>query len=154
MKDMKLKFKSEPIKLGEKKIGLPTKSASPMDSMVASCVSELMNAATSFHKLHLKVTGPGSYAAHKALNGLYDALPGHADDLAEGYQGAAEVILKYQEPSPRILETVEDAIWYIKDMYAMINTLQDALPYSEIVNDLDNAKSTLNSAKYKLKFLS
>lgn len=154
MKDMKLKFKSEPIKLGDKKIGPPAKPASPTDAMVASCVSELMNAATSFHKLHLKVTGPGSYAAHKALNGLYDALPGHADDLAEGYQGAAEVLLKYQEPSPRILETVEDAIWYIKDMYAMINTLQEALPYSEIVNDLDNAKSTLNSAKYKLKFLS
>ena len=125
-----------------------------LDSMVSACVSELMNAATSFHKLHLKVTGPGSYAAHKALNGLYDALPGHADDLAEGYQGAAEVILKYQDPSPRVLETVEDAIWYIKDMYSMITTLQQALPYSEIVNDLDTIKSTLNSAKYKLKFLS
>ena len=154
MKDMKLKFKSEPIKLGEKKIGPPAKPASPTDAMVASCVSELMNAATSFHKLHLKVTGPGSYAAHKALNGLYDALPGHADDLAEGYQGAAEVLLKYQEPSARILETVDDAIWYIKDLHTMITNLQSQIPYSEIVNDLDNIKSTLNSAKYKLKFLS
>ena len=96
----------------------------------------------------------GSYAAHKALNELYDALPGHADDLAEGYQGAAEVILKYQEPSPRILETVEDAIWYIKDLHSMVTNLQSQIPYSEIVNDLDNIKSTLNSAKYKLKFLS
>jgi hypothetical protein len=63
--------------------------------------------------LHLKVTGPGSYAAHQALK-LYEELPGHADDLAEGYQGAAEVLLKYQEPSTRILETVDDAIWYIR----------------------------------------
>ena len=151
---MKLKFKSEPIKLGEKKIGPPAKPSNPTDLMVASCVSELMNAATSFHKLHLKVTGPGSYAAHKALNSLYDALPDHADDIAEGYQGAAEVLLKYQEPSPRMLETVEDAIWYIKDLKDMVTKLQDVLQYSEIVNELDNVKSTLNSAKYKLKFLS
>lgn len=151
---MKLKFKSEPIKLGEKKAAPVLKSSSPTDAMVASCVTELMNAATSFHKLHLKVTGPGSYAAHKALNGLYDALPDHADDLAEGYQGAAEVLLKYQEPSARILETVDDAIWYIKDLHTMITNLQSQITYSEIVNDLDNIKSTLNSAKYKLKFLS
>lgn len=84
MKEMKLKFKSEPIKLGEKKVAPMLKSASPVDAMVASCVTELMNAATSFHKLHLKVTGPGSYAAHKALNRLYDALPDHADTVAEG----------------------------------------------------------------------
>ena len=30
------------------------------DSMTAACVTELMNAATSFHKLHLKVSGTGS----------------------------------------------------------------------------------------------
>ena len=153
MKDIKLKFKSEPIKLGEKKAAPVLKTSSPADAMVAACVTELMNAATSFHKLHLKVTGAGSYAAHKALNSLYDDLPGHADDLAEGYQGAAEVLLKYQEPSARILETVEDAIWYLKDLKDMITDLQKSLPYSEIVNELDNVKSTLNSAKYKLKFL-
>ena len=42
------------------------------DTMTAACVSELMNASTSFHKLHLKVTGVGSFAAHSALNILYD----------------------------------------------------------------------------------
>lgn len=150
---MEIKFKEKPIKLGEKKAPI-LKSASPVDTMVASCVTELMNAATSFHKLHLKVTGVGSHAAHLALKELYDALPDHADDLAEGYQGAAEVLLKYQEPSSRILETVDDAIWYIKDLHTMITNLQSQIPYSEIVNDLDNIKSTLNGAKYKLKFLS
>jgi hypothetical protein len=37
---------------------------SSLDTMVAACAVELMNARNSFHKLHLKVTGPGSYAAH------------------------------------------------------------------------------------------
>ena len=124
-----------------------------VESLTAACVSELMNAATSFHKLHLKVTGAGSYAAHKALNDLYDALPGHADDLAEGFQGASEKLLSYGEAAPRKLNTVADGIDYLKDMCDMVCKLQDKMPYSEIVNDLDTIKSTMNSAKYKLLFL-
>ena len=124
-----------------------------IDTMVSACVSELMNAGTSFHKLHLKVTGVGSYAAHKALNDLYDAMPGHADDLAEGYQGAAEKLLSYSEVAPRKLETVEDGLSYIRELIDMVSGLQAKMPYSEIVNELDTVKSTFNSAKYKLKFL-
>ena len=124
-----------------------------VDTMTAACVSELMNAATSFHKLHLKVTGAGSFAAHKALNELYDALPGHADDLAEGFQGASEKLLSYAEVSPRKLDSVADGLDYIREITDMVTKLQSKMPYSEIVNDLDTIKSTLNSAKYKLLFL-
>ena len=124
-----------------------------IDTMTAACVSELMNASTSFHKLHLKVTGVGSFAAHKALNELYDALPGHADDLAEGYQGATSKLLSYAEVSPRKLDTVADAIDYLNEMTTMVNGLQAKMPYSELVNDLDTIKSTINSARYKLTFL-
>lgn len=128
-------------------------SGGSVDSMVAACVTELMNAATSFHKLHLKVQGAGAFAAHKALNELYDALPDHADSLAEGYQGAAELILQYSEASPRSLATPADALGYIRDITAMVSGLQAKMPYSEIVNSLDTVKDTLNSAKYKLLFL-
>jgi len=128
-------------------------AGSSIDTMTAACVSELMNAGTSFHKLHLKITGSGSYAAHKALNELYDAMPGHADDLAEGYQGASEKLLTYSEVAPRILNTVDEALAYIRDITSMVTNLQSKMPYSELVNDLDTVKSTLNSGKYKLKFL-
>ena len=124
-----------------------------IDTMTAACVSELMNASTSFHKLHLKVTGVGSFAAHKALNDLYDALVDHADNLAEGYQGAAETLLKYNEIPNKTLNTVEDGLDYIRMLIDMVNRLQSKMPYSEIVNELDTVKSSLNSAKYKLKFL-
>ena len=124
-----------------------------LEQITAACVSELMNAATTFHKLHLKVTGTGSYAAHKALNDLYDALPGHADDLAEGFQGAAETLLKYNDEAPKTLNTVEDGLRYLRMLVDMVSGLQDKMPYSELVNELDNVKSTLNSAKYKLLFL-
>lgn len=128
-------------------------SSANCETMTAACATELMNAATSFHKLHLKVKGMGSFAAHKALNELYDALPGHADTLIEGYQGAAEKILDYSETAPRTLNTVEEGIAYLRDIYQMVNALQAKMPYSEIVNSLDTFKDTINSAKYKLLFL-
>ena len=134
------------------KPGIQRESGS-VDAQVAACVSELMNMTTSIHKLHLKITGTGSYAAHKALNELYDALPGHADALAEGYQGAAEKLLTYKDSAPRVLNSVSEAIDYMRDMCDMICALQEKVPYSEIVNTLDTFKDSLNSAKYKLLFL-
>ena len=128
--------------------------AGGLDGMVSACVSELMNAATSFHKLHLKVTGPGSFASHKALNELYDELPDHADTIAEEYQGAAEKLLSYKDVAPRSLSSVKEGLAYLREMKEMVTGLQDKMPYSEIVNQLDNVKSTINSIKYKLLFLS
>jgi hypothetical protein len=84
---------------------------------------------------------------------LYDALPGHADTLIEGYQGAAEKILDYKEVAPRTINTVEEGLSYLRDMYEMVNGLQAKMPYSEIVNSLDTLKDSINSAKYKLLFL-
>lgn len=123
-------------------------------SGIPALVVELMDASTKFHILHLTVTGPGSYAAHKALNDLYDALPEHADTIAEGYQGATGTILDYPEVKAPKLESVKSAIAYIEELYDKISDVQDACTYSEIINDLDAIKSDLNSAKYKLKFLS
>jgi hypothetical protein len=143
--------KSEPAK------PQPTPSSgvggSSLYNMVASCAVELMNARNSFHKLHLKVTGEGSYAAHIAIGDFYDGLPGHADTLVEGYQGVTEKIIDCKDVASRTLDTVSDGIAYLRDLYAMINKLQGMLPYSEIVNNLDLVKDSINSAKYKLLFL-
>ena len=84
---------------------------------------------------------------------MYDALPGHADDLAEGFQGAAEKLLSYTDEAPKVLGSVENALEYIRNLTEMVSGLQAKMPYSELVNDLDTIKSTLNSAKYKLLFL-
>ena len=120
---------------------------------VADLVTELLNSAVSFHKLHLKVTGQGSFAAHKATNEIYDALPDHADDLAEGFQGASEKLLVYNDTAPKTLNSVKEGLAYANSLKEMINSLQSKLPYSEIVNELDNVKSSINSVKYKLLFL-
>ena len=130
-----------------------TYTNSSVETMTAACVSELMNAATSFHKLHLKIQGIGSYAGHKALNEIYDALPGHADDIAEGFQGASEKLLEYSDLAPRVLNSVQEALVYLRELVSMVSTLQSKMPYSEIINELDNVKDSINSTKYKLLFL-
>jgi len=121
---------------------------------VPSLVVEMLDASNKFHILHLTVTGPGSYSAHKALNELYEALPGLADTIAEGYQGVTGEILDYPDTSAPKLKSVKEAISYIEELHDKITKLQETISYTEIVNDLDAIKSTLNSAKYKLKFLS
>jgi len=126
---------------------------SSLDNMTASLATEMMNAAISFHKLHLKIKGDGSYAAHIALNDFYGGLHDQADTLVEGYQGATEKLLSYKDSPIRTLDNVADGVSYLRDLYNMVNKLQGMMPYSEIVNNLDLVKDGINSAKYKLLFL-
>lgn len=125
-----------------------------VDAMTSDLVVEIMNARTSFHKLHLQVTGEGSYAQHMALNEIYDALPDQIDTVAEGYQGACEVILSYPEKAPVTLTNVEGAIAYLRELSGQVSELQKHIPHSEVVSNLDLVKDSINAAKYKLIFLS
>lgn len=72
----------------------------------AALAQDMLNAVTSLHKLHLKVTGLGSFAAHKGLD--YDAFGDHADDLVEQYQGAEEKIIELPNTAASELNSVED----------------------------------------------
>jgi len=126
---------------------------SSLDTMTAACATEMMNAAVSFHRLHLQVKGEGSYAAHKALGAFYEGLHDKADTLIEGYQGVTEKLLTYTNMPIRTLDTTADAVGYLRDLYNTINKLQGMMPYSEIVNNLDLVKDAINATKYKLLFL-
>ena len=126
---------------------------SSLDTMTAACATEMMNAAISFHRLHLQVKGEGSYAAHKALGNFYEGLHDQADKLIEGYQGVCEKLLTYTNMPIRTLDNTSDAVSYLRDLYNVVGKLQAMMPYSEIVNNLDLVKDSINSAKYKLLFL-
>lgn len=108
----------------------------------------------SMHQLHLKITGPGSFAAHKALNEFYDGMPGLVDAVAEQYQGAREKLLEFPTVTPYKCGSVQEAIAHIKELYTEVNELQKLMPFSEVVNQLDEVKSLIASTKYKLMFLS
>lgn len=129
------------------------KSEPSCSKEVAEMAECFMNAAKSLHKLHLKISGAGSYASHVALNEIYTAMPDFADSLVENFQGASGEIINCKETLAKELNSVKDAIMYLKELKKEINLLQNKLPYSEIINDLDVAKSAINKTLYKLTFL-
>lgn len=132
----------------------PISRTKPVDILTASFVMELMHSATRVHVAHLSVTGPGAYAAHKALNTFYDEVVEHADSIAEQYQGITEKILPYPDMVDiPVLKTTEQVIVYLRTLYEKANQLQAVMPYSEIVNQIDELKSLIDSTKYKLTFL-
>ena len=124
-------------------------------SKVAEFIDCIMVGAVILHKMHLRVQGPGSYAAHKALNELYDALPDHADDLVEKYQGYNGMIIEnypsmdqapYLKMEP--LAYVEWLMKYVEDNRSCFGTT------SMLQNLLDELVASIAETRYKLKFLS
>lgn len=120
----------------------------------AAMVAHTQALTISMHQLHLKITGPGSLSAHKALGEFYEGMPGLIDSVVEQYQGAREKLLVYPDMTPYKCGSVQEAIAHIKELYNEIVELQKIMPFSEIVNQLDEMKSLIASTKYKLLFLS
>lgn len=131
----------------------PATTVDPMETQMQEMINELFNARTSFHKIHLKITGPGSDAAHRALGAFYDEVVGLADSLAEQYQGATEKLLDLPEMPVAIVNSKEEALDLLRELYSCANKTQAACGHSEIVNTIDEVKSLINSTKYKLLFL-
>lgn len=131
------------------------KGGEKADELVGILVAELLNASVLTHKLHLKVTGAGSYAQHKALNEFYDTIKDQADSLAEQYQGHKMVILNTDKAlmSTYVLISVDDCLDYLEKLYNLISEVQSMMTCSSIINEMDELKSTINSTKYKLNFL-
>ena len=120
----------------------------------AAMIAHSQALTTSVHQLHLKITGPGSFSAHKALNEFYDGMPGLVDAVAEQYQGAREKLLDFPAVSPYKCGSVQEAISHMKELYTEVTDLQKLMPFSEVVNQLDEVKSLISATKYKLMFLS
>ena len=116
-------------------------------------ISEFLESVTSVHKAHLKVTGPGSYAAHIAMGAFYDEIGDLADGIAESYQGLTETLLTIPQIQPVSCASAGDCVNFLNSLYQKVDAAQKACDYSEIINDLDNVKSLINSTKYKLIFL-
>jgi DNA-binding ferritin-like protein len=118
-------------------------------------VFEMLNGSTKIHLNHLKVSGVGSYAAHKAMNDFYDGVKDQADGLAESYQGVTGKLMDYPKSCefPE-MKTAEDCVAYLDKLHMKVCDVQCECEYSEIINDLDGVKSLINTTKYKLLFLS
>jgi len=121
---------------------------------ITELVFELLNTVTKVHINHLRVNGPGAFAAHTAMGVFYDEIGDLADSIAEQYQGVTEKIISYPTTVEiPTMSTAEDCLSYMRTLYEMVNSAQTYCTYSEIDNTLDEVKSLINSTKYKLLFL-
>lgn len=101
---------------------------------------------------HLQHFRTPSYAAHKALEALYEALPDLVDTYVEQYQGTNGLIKTYPTWNP-VMRPIEGMA---KDLVSWIDENRDDLTDGDI--SLDNAiadiRSALLQAMYRLNELS
>jgi len=107
---------------------------------------------TQAHIFHLGVKGPGSFAAHTALQEYYEGIVDLIDGLVETYQGKNGLI-KFQ--SVNSIDNncdIKNIISYFEKLCVALNKLRkdSKLQDSWIQNDIDNIASLLYSTKYKL----
>jgi DNA-binding ferritin-like protein len=124
--------------------------------MFEKLVSTLMTSRDQAHIFHWQTTGPGSYAAHKALQKYYDALPDLLDALVESYQGKYGIVTGY-EPAERFDEySADTAIKYFKALSTFMERVYAKFPKDDtnIINQLDAFKDLIYTTIYKLENLS
>jgi len=121
--------------------------------LMANFISTLFSSRTQAHIFHLQVTGPGSFAAHKALNEYYDDIVDLADGIVESFQGRYGIITGYKGEG----QWIEDTAQIVKYFEALcmfveknrVSLVQD----SYIQNQIDEVIALIESTKYKLSKL-
>ena len=114
--------------------------------------SMFFHSRTQAHVFHLRVKGPGAFAAHSALNTYYDEIVGIIDGLVESYQGKYGIIEFREVNNLDNDASVENIIKYFTNLCTFLEKeRQDAkLQDSWIQNQIDNISELLYSTKYKL----
>ena len=100
---------------------------------------------------HLNITGPGSYAKHKASNELYESLTDSIDSFIESYQGKYGII-KNLTVDKAVLD--ENFIAYVKRIAVYVENSQPKFKESWLQNQVDEISTLLYGILYKLENLS
>lgn len=121
--------------------------------MIDQFIAVLFLARDIAHREHLRVSGPGSFAKHMALNTFYDEIVGLADSLAEAYQGRHGVIknipLLENEFNGAIVSSIQKQLdWLESNRYKAVSRDDTALQ-----NIIDEIVGLYLSTLYKLKNL-
>lgn len=83
-------------------------------------IGRLLMSAPIVHILHLQTQ---SYAAHKALNKLYDSLPDDTDAIAEEFQGTYGIIQSYDTYAP----FNPNPVMYVEDLLTFVRKNRDTM---------------------------
>jgi len=109
----------------------------------------LMQSRNQAHVYHLQVTGPGSHAAHLALQAYYEDIVSLVDDLAEGLQGRYGIITGYNMAGT--IKEDGNAVAYFETLCKFVEVIRKQIPQdSYIQNQVDEVVSLIETTKYKL----
>jgi DNA-binding ferritin-like protein len=112
----------------------------------------LMQSRNQAHIYHLQVQGPGSFAAHKALQEYYEDIIPLIDGIAEGIQGRYGIITGYK--MPEAIREDNSPKMYFEGLSKFVEMIRQDIPQdSYIQNEVDTVVDLIESTKYKLKFL-
>jgi len=119
-------------------------------SAASEFITRLLHGVTMIHMHHLMVTGPGSFAKHKALD-MYDDLANAVDALAEAYIGCTGTPLAFRGGQ---FTLGGDCVGDVQSLYEYIETARTAMGNeTHIQNEIDGIATLLASALYKLNRL-
>ena len=93
--NLKEGYEEDTINPDEPELAVTVELPNPTQLM-ASFISTLFASRTQAHIFHLQVTGPGSFAKHKALDDYYNEIIDLTDGLVESYQGRYGIITGYK----------------------------------------------------------
>ena len=118
-------------------------------NVIGEFIGTLFHSATLTHFMHLQVEGVGADAAHRALGEYYDEIVELTDTVAEGIQGAYDIIIK---PYPSMFgDTSLEPLEYLQSLRQYVRDTRTMLPQnSEIQNDIDAIANLLNKTCYRL----
>ena len=115
-------------------------------------IGTLMQSLNQAHIYHLQAEGPGSFAAHLALQGYYEGIVPLIDGLVESYQGRFGILRGYAMESS--IKEDGNALMYFEGLSKFVEAIRTKLPQdSYIQNEIDNVVNLIETTKYKLKFL-
>lgn len=117
---------------------------------IAKMIGVLFMSRTAAHMAHLKVSGPGSYAAHKALNEFYDEIVDLADDLAEAVQGKYGVL---DIPWTDLKGDISEPADMLESHATMVDNLCKKCDEDWIDNIVQEIQKCYRSTLYKLNVL-
>ena len=114
--------------------------------------SMFFHSRTQAHIFHLRVKGPGAYAAHIALQGYYEGIVDLIDGLVESYQGKYGIIEFKNVANLDNNAEPDNIISYFKNLCIFIEKERqdEKLKDSYIQNQIDAVCELLNSTLYKL----
>jgi DNA-binding ferritin-like protein len=112
----------------------------------------LMQSRNQAHIYHLQVAGPGSNAAHLALQAYYEGIIPIIDAIAESIQGRHGIIRGYKMEG--MIREDNNYVVYFEALAKFVETIRTQCPQdSYIQNQIDTVVELIESTKYKLKNL-